>query len=268
MNGNLSDYQHLFDAISAMVWVILFDGTILAVNSDVNKKTGYTRDELVGNTVTTIHPPCVETEIQRILSEMATKNEVLCTLPIITKNGRVIDAETRIYRGTWEGKEVLFGFSTDVTEQKITEHKCRIIFHHSPIPILVSSTSDGRIIDCNNAWCELLGYSRDFVLGKTTLQLGVWQDERDRKKIIELFDEADSIVNAPVKFARCNGKTVYGLISATKILMNDEECWVTSLVDKTAEHVLEEQMDKIRDLSITAALEELDNKLNNNKYLR
>lgn len=268
MNGNLNDYHRLFDSIDAMLFVVRFDGTILAVNRTVIDRLGYKRDELIGHNVLMIHPEGSEDEICESMALLATKEESVCNLPLVSKCGRHMAVETRIYRGTWEDESVLFGFSVDITKQKTIELQCEAIFRFSPMPILVSSVADGKIIDVNDAWCNLVSRERDDCIGKTTIELGIWQDVEEREIIIEELEHATTISGCPVRLVSGNGEGVYGLLSGTKMTINGEEIWITSLIDHTEQYLLEQQLDEIRELAVTSALEQLNNQLATNKYIR
>ena len=268
MNGDLHDYQKLFDAVSAMVFVITYDGIILAVNRSVMDKLGYSRTELVGQKVISIHPPGSEEKICRILDSLVQAEEALCTLALVAKNGLFIDVETRIYKGSWETVPVLFGFSVDITKQKVSEQKFEAIFTYSPIPIMVSRLADGLIIDVNDAWCRLMGYTREDVAGKTTTEIAVWADPEERDNLVAVLEHTPHILGYPVHLLSANREAIYGLISGTELTINGEAVWITSLVDHTEQKLLEEQIDEIRELTITIALEKLEKQLASNKYIR
>lgn len=268
LNGDLNDYHKLFDAISTMVFVITCSGVILAVNSEVIKKTGYCKDELLGVNILSLHPKGSEDEIHRVLSALQDSSESLCTLPIVSKSGKWIDAETRIYRGTWEGDQVLFGFSTDVTLQRITEYKCRAIFQNSPIPIVVSSTYDGTVLEVNDAWCKLLGFNKEDVVSKNTVSLGIWESLDNRSILISKLKSEGKIDGEEIIFYNSDGDRIYGLIYGVKYILNGEEVWITSFIDKTKQYLLEEKMDIVREIALTAAVEDLAQQLSSNTYIR
>ena len=68
-----------------------------------------------------------------------------------------------------EGKvEGLFGISRDITTHKLNEEKLELaasVFHNSREGITITRT-DGTIVDVNEAFTTITGYSRDEVLGK------------------------------------------------------------------------------------------------------
>lgn len=268
MNGNLADYQKMFDCLDVMLFIITPKGDILAVNTAVIKRLGYSREELIGQNALMLHPPGPEKIVEEILSETKNTEEVLCSVPIITKQGERIETATRIYKGTWEKKKVLFGFCSDVTLLKATEKKCEAIFRNSPVPILVSRISDGLITDVNDAWCLLMGCEREKIIGKTTPELGIWVDLDERTAVIDALKLNGFIKEYPLQLLTLCGDIVYGMISGVSITINGEDLWITSFVDHTEQYLLEQQMDNIRQLTISSALEQLNKQMETNKFIK
>jgi PAS domain-containing protein len=94
-------------------------------------------------------------------------------------HGRVVerDAGGRALR--------MAGIVVDVTERKNAEALLRQseerfakIFQASPDAIVISRLSDGRYLEVNQRWLELFGYSREELIGRSSLGLGVWVDRR------------------------------------------------------------------------------------------
>jgi diguanylate cyclase (GGDEF)-like protein/PAS domain S-box-containing protein len=81
-----------------------------------------------------------------------------------------------------EGKVVgLFGISHDITEQKLSEEKLLLaasVFTHAREGIMIT-TSDGLIIDVNEAFTRITGYARDDVLGKNPRILSSGRQSKD-----------------------------------------------------------------------------------------
>ena len=55
------------------------------------------------------------------------------------------------------------------------------VFHQNPLAASLTKVHDGRLVDVNHAWLTLTGFTRDEVIGKTTLELGIWGDGAKRK---------------------------------------------------------------------------------------
>ena len=54
------------------------------------------------------------------------------------------------------------------------------MFVGAPMPCALTQRDDGRIVAVNPAWAELTGMAQEQILGKTTLELGLWQDVQER----------------------------------------------------------------------------------------
>ena len=78
----------------------------------------------------------------------------------------------------------------DVTERKVSEEALRkseqgfsLVFHASPIPTSISEIETGQLLDVNEQFLRILGYSREEVLGKTARELGIWTDPGVRDRV-------------------------------------------------------------------------------------
>jgi PAS domain S-box-containing protein len=58
-------------------------------------------------------------------------------------------------------------------------------FLASPLPASVSRFSDGRLIAVNDAWLALHGWERPSVIGLTSVELGFWPAEAQRKAFVD-----------------------------------------------------------------------------------
>ena len=62
--------------------------------------------------------------------------------------------------------------SPEATEAlRLSEEKFAKTFHISPDAILISSVVDGRIIDANDSFFRITGYTRDEVIGRPTEEI-------------------------------------------------------------------------------------------------
>ncbi|HJS20753.1 MAG TPA: PAS domain S-box protein [Anaerolineales bacterium] len=86
------------------------------------------------------------------------------------------------------------------------EHKFRKVFQVSPVAISISTLVEGRLVDANEAFFELCGYPRETAIGKTTLELGLWESEAVRASFIGKLQERKSIQNAAHTFVSSSGR--------------------------------------------------------------
>lgn len=264
---NLPEYMPLLDAIDSMVCVIRLDGEIITCNAFAANLLGYSKADLVGKNVLFIHQTGTENEVAKVMQDLVDASETICRLPVVTRDGICIDVETHIYKANWESELVYLGFSKDIRSEVQSERKWKAVFYASPIPIAVTRVSDGKVIEVNDAWLNLMEYSRDEVIGKTTNELCVFFDQRDRDELLERIDENGRLLNEHIHFRTQRAHDIYGLFSATQLDIDGELCWITSLVDETEKVKLREQINDYQEASITSALEQLHQQLANNKFI-
>ena len=56
------------------------------------------------------------------------------------------------------------------------------LFFRSPEAIALTRVRDSVIIEVNEEWCQLTGFSRQQVLGLTAGEVGIWASEADREQ--------------------------------------------------------------------------------------
>jgi PAS domain S-box-containing protein len=97
---------------------------------------------------------------------------------LITKSEELLNVETNISQGLWNGEPVIFALSKDVTERlhaeesaRKIEERYRILFEHINDAVFVHELDDagipGRFLEVNSIACERLGYTREELLTMT-----------------------------------------------------------------------------------------------------
>ncbi len=95
-------------------------------------------------------------------------------------------------------------------ELKESEDKFATIFKLSPYIIILSQIETCTIIDVNDAFTQVLGFSRTEAIGKTTIELNIWESLDKRQELIkQLFEgnkvEAETIIFFDKKKQKHNG---------------------------------------------------------------
>ena len=61
------------------------------------------------------------------------------------------------------------------------------LFQLAPDALLVTRLRDGHIVDMNSRFLEIMGYSREELIGRTPLELGFWVYPEDREVLMTLL---------------------------------------------------------------------------------
>jgi PAS domain S-box-containing protein len=94
-----------------------------------------------------------------------------------------------------------------------------LIFETSPDASVISRLSDGLLINSNEGYTRISGYSKEEIIGKSSIDINIWKDPADRQKIIDLIIEKGFCENIEILFQHKNGSVITGLMSAKTITL-------------------------------------------------
>lgn len=80
------------------------------------------------------------------------------------------------------------------TALRESEEMFRALFRWSPVAITITRLDDDRIVDVNDAWLGMMGYEREEVIGRKSVQLGIWPTSVDG---VPQFDDKDPGMRLP-----------------------------------------------------------------------
>ena len=148
----------------------------------------------------------------------------------------------------------------DITEQKLaekvlqgSEEKFRTIFRTSPNAITITRVEDGEYIDINDAFTKLLGYTAKDVIGKSSVSLNIWNDFKDRERLISGLKKHGLVESLEADFKGKNGQIITGIMSARLLTFENKNIILAVTQDitekKQSEITLQESEKKYRELA-------------------
>jgi PAS domain S-box-containing protein len=168
----------LADNMADIVWSTDLEFHTTYVSPSVERVLGFTPEERMKQSLAEMATPesvqQVQTELQRQLqleaiSTVTRDRTLTINVEYYHKNGSKVWLETviRAIRDDTGSLIGMIGVSRDITERRKvekalreSEEKFRQLFDRSIVPISLIS-QDGRLLEANDAWFHLLGYSRD-----------------------------------------------------------------------------------------------------------
>lgn len=236
-----------FDTIDDFVFVLGEGGEILHVNESVRRRLGYDSEDLLGRNVLLVHPEDRRAEAGRIVAEMLEGKVRSCPVPVLTKHGERVPVETRVVRGRWNGRDVLFGLSKNISELKASEEKFAATFRASPSPMALTALPERQFLEVNDAFVRAVGYEREEVLGRTADELGLFpsggrmDDARDR------IVQNGSARDLELEVCQKDGGLRYGVFAAEVVRLQDRNVLLTVMHDHTEQRQVERELENYRE---------------------
>src|SRR5665647_673366 len=91
--------------------------------------------------------------------------------------------------------------STSVVDMR-SQEQLAVVFRQSLVAISLNRECDGEYVDVNEEWSRLTGLSLQDVLGRTTVDIGIWTDTRHRKTVLDPMRDSGRLRNLDVSFLR------------------------------------------------------------------
>ena len=137
----------------------------------------------------------------------------------------------------------------DITSHKELERELRqsekmwnTLFMASPTWIILASLEEGNFLDCNHAFLQDTGYGKEEVIGRTTMELGLWSGIKERYRILTLIDTQRRVDKHPLKMRMPDGCLRDFLWSAIIVEVRGRECLLSVLVDVSDLKQAQEQL--------------------------
>ncbi len=229
----------------------LTDLRFAKVNEGFLELTGYKREDVLGRTIYEID--VLERAERRSLArerlragETIPQMEACLTVPSDPGGRQVIVAGQPIEVG--EEPCMLFTFADLEPRRKAetalrhSEERFAKAFCLAPVPTVISTADDHRVIEINEAFSRVLGYRAQDVVGHCADDIGLWVDDKERCRFEAELARMGSIRDFEAYLRVKGGGDIDCLLSAETITLSDRKCVLCSFQDITARRRSEEEL--------------------------
>ena len=123
---------------------------------------------------------------------------------------------------------------------RASEERFIKVFQSNPIPMTIATIDEGRLIDVNERVVELSGYSREELIGRSAVEVGLWAHPQERDRLIAILRETGSLRDGMAHFRTKAGDVKPALWSADAIPLGEKTVLLTAIQDITERKRAEE----------------------------
>ena len=146
-----------------------------------------------------------------------------------------------------------FGVQRDVTERyraelalRDSEARYEAAFRLSPFRLTINRVDDGRFIEVNDAFLNDLRLKSEDVIGRTSVELGLWADPSMRQRYIERLQREGTVIELEFAGYEREGRREVTQLSSTLIELQGVQCVLTVAHDVTDRRLAESEREESR----------------------
>ncbi|XDD51227.1 PAS domain S-box protein [Leptospira sp. WS92.C1] len=251
-------FQKLFQLIPSSLVVTDFETRkIVNINERFLELIKLKREDVIGKTTSEIHvwdrAPNFRSQVYEALSKTNEVKNLESTfyasdgseIPILY-SARIIEID---------GKKQVISLATDISEKKNADEERRKLdeelrlskdlfeklFQLTPAAVSLSDFETGIYRQVNQSYCDLIGYTKEQIIGKSSIELGIWKTPFDRAKLKMELEEKGWSGNIEATIQSSDGTSKHVLSGNRVFKLEGRTMLLALLIDVTDKKMMESE---------------------------
>ncbi|MGH8380705.1 EAL domain-containing protein [Pseudomonas sp.] len=227
----------------------LSDGCLLEVNEAFEEQIGLSSAQVIGRTATELNIWGSDGVGPGLLLRLQSGSVRNLETLFRRSNGQLFTGLISAETFELDSTPALVVAVRDISQLKETqqqlqtsEEKFAKAFHASPDGLLLSRQSDGLLLEVNEGFCRLTGFDSHMSLDHSTLDLGIWVDLNERRRLLEMLKKDDFVRDFSCHIRRSDGQIRLCELSARPLPIAGVDCMLTIARDITERHLMQEKL--------------------------
>ncbi|MFA5511131.1 MAG: PAS domain S-box protein [Candidatus Kapaibacterium sp.] len=232
-----SNLKAYFDNAPDGIFIADSSKAFVDVNRAACEMTGYSRDELMNMITDNIVFPDDIQRGNKHFETVAGKGKASAELRYVRKDSGI--GWFQINAVKIDDNRML-GFAKDITERKNIYSKIDdslakflTIFELAPDAMIIYEVDSGVYIDANSAFCSLLGYTKDEIIGANSTDFNFFLNNESRAKLFDILINKGTLKNYELEILDRYGNVINALISASLVTFTNKKHIITIISDIT-----------------------------------
>ena len=227
----------------------LSDGRYMDANRAFLEKRGLTQDALADISDKDVGSIPEEHRSMILDTIMRQKSILNLETPVHLPDGSVRNV---FYSGgliTLDKEDCILSMTVDITDLKKAQDALRRseemfsrLFHLSPDMITLALQQDGTLLEVNEAFTAFTGFTREEALGKSTLELGMFDIPARRGEFAATLMRQGHVENFEFDIRHRNGSVLNASASAKLMTIDGKHCILAITRDVTQMRIMQETM--------------------------
>jgi PAS domain S-box-containing protein len=137
---------------------------------------------------------------------------------------------------------------------KEANRNLQTLFDVMPLGIIVSSFPDCTILEINQTFTDTIGFSMEQAVGKTVVELGIWEDGEQFNSFLGLIHEQQGVSRfvADIKNVQGESRNVY--LFSTHLNFGEDTCLLIVILDVTEQKLMEARIRQTQKMEVVGQL--------------
>ena len=231
------DKNQLFALAATEGIAIHKDGLFVDLNDPLLELLEYDKAELINRSIYDI----IASDFHSLVKENIQKKfNQFYEIALIKKDGSLLHLKIQGKTIIINGQEFRVTVARDQTERKQfeqalieSEEKYQKAFRNVPSAVYLATFPEGKLIEFNNAFEDISGYTRDELIGKTVVELNFYIEPEDRATLHETIQNDGKLVGHELIYRRKSGAHRLCSINAEPMMIGKNMYLVGNISDIT-----------------------------------
>ncbi len=246
-------YRTILERMEEGYFEVDLSGVFSFCNHAMGRILGKKEKDVVGSRICSYMNPENYEALEKIFTKVKLSHRAkqLPDLELIKADGTLctVEASVSLRRSSDNNLKGFSGVLRDVSERKKNEKALRLseemfskAFRSSPSGMFIAALKDSRIINVNDRFLAVTGYSLFEVIGKELSSIHFFFHPGDWKKMMISLTEKILLKNREITFLTATGEKRTGMISMEQITLWGEPCILGAIEDMTDARRLEREI--------------------------